>query len=87
MKRSKLFISCEEAHAICDKTQYNDASFWDKLKLTLRLSWCKVTRAYTKKNNALTDAIKTSNIECLKQCEKEEMNTKLESQLSNQKKE
>ena len=43
MKKSILFISCEEAHHICDKNQYGEATAWERFKLGIRLSWCKIT--------------------------------------------
>lgn len=60
IKKSFLFISCEEAHHICDKSQYGEATLWERIKLSIRLSWCKVTRNYTRKNKALTKFIESS---------------------------
>jgi hypothetical protein len=84
MKKSFLFISCEEAQHICDKSQYGDASLWEKIKLNLRLSWCKITRAYSKRNKTLTNTIKSSKIECLNQNEQDQLRTNFEKQLTNQ---
>lgn len=84
MKKSLLFISCEEAQHICDKSQYGDASLWEKIKLNLRLSWCKITRAYSKRNKTLTNTIKSSKIECLNQNEQDQLKTNFEKQLTNQ---
>ena len=72
MEKRFLFITCEEAKHICDKSQYGEATLWEKIKLTIRLSWCKITRAYSKRNKTLTNTIKSSKIECLKQNEQEE---------------
>ncbi|RKE90985.1 hypothetical protein [Ichthyenterobacterium magnum] len=84
MKKSILFISCEEAHHICDKSQYGEASIWEKFKLNLRLSWCRISRAYTKKNRALTKAVNNSDVDCLKDNERNDLKTKFDSQLHNQ---
>ena len=62
MKKSMFFISCEEAKIICDKAQYNEASFFDKIKLYVRLTYCHVTRSYSKKNKQLSQLIKNSKI-------------------------
>jgi len=67
MKKNKLFISCDEAKEICDKSQYGEATFWEKVKLTIRLSWCSISKKYSKKNQQLTNVIKTSEVDCLKQ--------------------
>ena len=84
MKKRIFFISCEEAQHICDKSQYAEATLWEKVKLNIRLSWCKITRAYTKNNRKLTKAIQTSNIECLKQNERKELNDHFQHELENQ---
>jgi len=60
MKKKFLFITCEEAHHICDKSQYGEATLWERFKLSIRLSWCQVTRSYTKRNRTLTKVIKSS---------------------------
>lgn len=65
MKKSFLFITCQEAHRICDKAQYGDATLWERIKLAIRLSWCRVSQAYTKRNIALTKAINEANVDAL----------------------
>lgn len=65
MKKSLLFVSCEEAKHICDKAQYDEASLLDKVKFNIRVSWCRVTRAYYKRNIKLTQKIEESKVECL----------------------
>jgi len=84
MKKSFLFISCEEAEHICDKHQYGEASLWERFKLAIRLSWCKITQAYSKRNKVLTKTIKSTKIDCLKHHEQEEMKKQFQSQLTKQ---
>ena len=73
MKKSLFFISCEEAQHICDKNQYGDATWWEKFKLSLRLSWCHITRAYVKQNKKLTKTIKDGHVKCMNKTEREEL--------------
>lgn len=47
-------ISCDEATTICDKNQYGEAKFTDKLKLTLHTILCSDCRCYSKQNVVLT---------------------------------
>lgn len=84
MKKSILFISCEEAKHICDKSQYGEANLWERFKLSLRLSWCKITRAYTKNNNALTKVIKESKVEALNSNELNSLEKEFQKQLEKQ---
>jgi hypothetical protein len=83
-KNSLLFISCDEAKHICDKAQYNEASFWEKFKLNLRYLWCRITKAYVNKNMKLTESIKKSKVTCLKQSEKENLKETLQQELKKQ---
>lgn len=82
MKKSFLFISCEEAKHICDKAQYREASAWERIKLTLRLSWCHMSKTYSKRNSKLTSVIQKADVDCLKQAERERLQSQFEKELS-----
>ncbi len=79
-----LFISCEEAYEICDKSQYGEATLWEIVKLNLRFIWCHFTQAYVKKNRKLTQAIKVSNLQSLNKTERELLIEKFNQELKNQ---
>ena len=83
MKKSFLFVSCEEAKHICDKKQYDEATGWERVKLGLRLSWCRFTKVYSKNNNKLTDLIEKSDINCMKKEERHKLEQKFEKELAN----
>jgi O-acetyl-ADP-ribose deacetylase (regulator of RNase III) len=83
MKKRFLFISCEEAKHICDKSQYGEATIWEKLELNLRFVWCRVTKAYVKRNQKLTSAVKKANVKCLDNNEKNDLKFQLEQELKN----
>lgn len=80
--KNKFFITCEEAKHISDKAQYGEASLWEKIKLHVRLSWCHITRAYSSGNGKLTQLIKESKIEALEKSKKEEMQRRLQEEMS-----
>ncbi|MHA7843373.1 MAG: hypothetical protein ACX93I_08640 [Winogradskyella sp.] len=82
MKKSFLFISCEEAKHICDKSQYNEATGWERIKLAIRLSWCRVTKAYSNRNNKLTDVIEHAEVDCLKNDERNNIKQQFEKELA-----
>lgn len=82
MKKSILFISCDEAKHICDKAQYNEASAWEKVKLNIRLIYCNITQKYYKRNKKLTNVVKSANTECLNLKEKEALEMKFKKELS-----
>jgi len=50
----KFIIDCDEATTICDKNQYKEATFWEKLKLSFHLLICKKCGLYSKQNTTVT---------------------------------
>jgi hypothetical protein len=77
-------ITCDEATTICDKNQYGEASFWEKLKLNFHVFLCKRCGLYSKQNFIMTrcydqHAESENNKEHrLKEEEKEHMQEQLE---------
>jgi hypothetical protein len=55
--KNKIILPCDKANHVCDKTQYKEASFWEKIKLSIHLLYCKACRKYTKNNTKLTKLI------------------------------
>ena len=83
MKKSFLFITCEEAFHICDKSQSGEANGWEKFKLNVRLLWCQVTRAYVKRNRKLTKTIEKGHVECMDSSEKNDLKLRFDQELKN----
>jgi hypothetical protein len=83
-KKINIFVPCDEANHICDKGQYKEASFWEKIKLNIHLIYCKACRGYSKKNATLTKVIKKSEVDCLDAKCKENMKKDLEKALKEQ---
>ena len=79
-----FFISKEDAYHICDKSQYKESTLWDKVKLIFRCLYCRSTRNYVNRNTKLTKVIKTSNVGCLDQKERQILETQLKKQLKDQ---
>jgi len=47
-------INCDEATAICDKSQYGEASLSEKISLNIHLIICKYCKQYTKQNGLMS---------------------------------
>lgn len=62
-----LFITCDEATMICDKSQYGEATAWEKVKLNIHFLQCKICRMYTKQNNKMSDLFKMKAADCKKE--------------------
>ena len=70
-------ISCEQAATICNKSQYNEASFSEKMKLRLHLLVCKSCAGYTKKNKKLTSLCHKAPLRSLPEDYKEQLKNRL----------
>lgn len=81
MKKNKIFLSCEEAFAICDKAQYKEASFWERVRLFFRFSYCRMTRRYVSRNTKLTETLKNAKVNCLKTEERQALKAEFQRQL------
>jgi len=79
---SKLFIECEKAQHVCDKSQYHEASFFERIKLAVHLLYCNACRKYSKKNAKLTQCIEQSEISLLEDSVKKDLNVKFKKELS-----
>tara|TARA_R110000787_G_scaffold17133_6_gene54074 strand:+ start:4838 stop:5110 length:273 start_codon:yes stop_codon:yes gene_type:complete len=86
----KLNITCDEATTICDKNQYGEASFFDKVKLNIHFIGCKICALYSKQNKLLsrlykskrtTDQTKLGSL-CMSIEEKEKLRIALEKSIN-----
>ncbi|MEZ4858262.1 MAG: hypothetical protein R2781_05570 [Flavobacteriaceae bacterium] len=66
----KIKIKCNESNHICDKSQYKEASLWEKIKLNIHLLYCDYCRKYTANNQRLTKTLKGSQLKTLGQEDK-----------------
>lgn len=80
--KNKVLVSCEEAKHICDKNQYGEASFLEIVKLNIRLVYCKITRAYSKRNTKLTKTINKSKTQSISASDKEVMKKEIQRELT-----
>lgn len=78
-------IDCNNGKLLCDKNQYKETTFWEKVKLNLYLVICSECRSYTKNNNKLSKAIKNKEVYTVSVSDKESLKQKLQEQLNAQK--
>ncbi len=60
----KFKLTCNEATTICDKAQYGEASFYEKIQLNWHLIVCKICSMYTKQNSKMSDIFKMKAANC-----------------------
>jgi len=73
-----MMISCEKAALICNKTQYREATFMEKVKLRFHLFICKTCPSFSKRNAQLTSICNKANLQSLSQLQKEVMKKELQ---------
>jgi NMD protein affecting ribosome stability and mRNA decay len=76
-------LSCDEATKICDKSQYGEATLWEKIKLNFHVFMCKTCGLYSKQNRIMTKCYEKHQEQneteevCLKPIEKKDMKEEL----------
>ena len=80
---TKIIIPCDEANHVCDKTQYKEATLWEKIILNIHLIYCKACRKYTKSNTKLTKLVTKTPV-TLDDASKENIRAAFEKELANQ---
>ncbi|AIY12011.1 MULTISPECIES: hypothetical protein [Cellulophaga] len=75
-------ISCDKAAVICNKAQYDEATFYEKVKLKFHILICKACSVHSKKNTMLTSLCDKAKLSNLSEKEKEEMKNKLKETVS-----
>tara|TARA_R110002020_G_scaffold138095_2_gene307881 strand:- start:637 stop:879 length:243 start_codon:yes stop_codon:yes gene_type:complete len=68
-----MMISCEKAANICNKAQYKEATFWEKIKLKFHLLMCKTCAKHSKNNTKLTLLCNQARIAVLSDEDKKKM--------------
>jgi hypothetical protein len=74
-------MTCEEAKEICNKAQYNEASFLEKLKLLSHTFMCKICARFTKENTKLTALCQKADLKSFSEAEKTELKKHLQKHL------
>lgn len=82
---SKIKLKCREANHVCDKAQYNEASFWEKIILNIHLIYCRACRKYSSRNGKLTKLMKKSKVETMEASAKEQLDATFQKELANHK--
>ncbi len=82
-KGKGIFISCEEANHNCDKSQYDEAGFWEKVKLSFHLIYCRACRKYSANNAKLTRLVNNNEVDCMQEKEKIKLREEFSKELKN----
>ena len=78
----KIKLECHEANHICDKNQYKEATFWEKVKLNIHLLYCRACREYTKRNIKLTRRVKDPSVKAISAEDKNALKERMRQEMS-----
>jgi len=73
-------ITCEEAAHICNRKQYREASWKERLQLYLHILICKACASFSRKNTQLTKLCDKAQLQTLSKKEKEHIKKKIQEQ-------
>ncbi|PZD76498.1 hypothetical protein [Mesonia sp. K7] len=68
----------------CDKAQYDEASFLEKLKLKFHLFFCKDCQTYVKRNTQLSQLFTQAKLNFLHPEEKMAIHSKMQNSISSE---
>ncbi|MBQ4821500.1 hypothetical protein [Aquimarina sp. MMG016] len=83
-KGKGLFVSCSEANHFCDKNQYKEATFWEKVRLNIHVIYCRACRKYSANNNKLSKLVKDPKVVSINPSEKNAMKERLKQKMAEQ---
>jgi len=75
-------MKCEEANHVCDKNQYKEANFMERVRLAIHLIYCSACRKYSFNNNKLTKALKKSKVKTISEEDKSVLKEHLQKEMS-----
>jgi len=75
-------MKCEEANHVCDKNQYKEANFMERVRLAIHLMYCSACRKYSFNNNKLTKALKKSKVKTISEEDKSVLKELLQKEMN-----
>lgn len=76
-----MLIDCDKSRELCSKLQYEEASFWDKIRLKFHNLFCKPCKIETKEDIELTKLLTNAELKMLSEASKKRLRGALEQSL------
>ena len=73
-----MMISCEKAADFCNKKQYNEATWIQRMQLSFHLIVCKACAGFSSKNTQLTELCSKAKYRALPEVDKQRMKAHLQ---------
>jgi hypothetical protein len=77
-----IIFKCKEASHICDKSQYEESSFIERLLMRMHQWMCKVCRDHSTENSKLTEVIRKADLKTLPETKIQELKQVIQHEIS-----
>lgn len=77
-----IIFKCNEASHICDKSQYKESSFIERLLMRMHQWMCKVCREHSAENTKLTEIIQKADLKTMPAERKDELRQVIQQEIS-----
>lgn len=77
----KFTSKCKKTTHICDRNQYKEIGFLERITMTFHFLLCKGCREYSKRNGKLTKTIETAQIKTLLPEQKQALKNRLSQEI------
>jgi hypothetical protein len=64
MQENNIPKSCHEIALLSEKKQYQEASFWEILRIKMHILYCERCKNYEKSNRKLSDILNNAKLDC-----------------------
>jgi hypothetical protein len=78
----EIIFKCKEASHICDKSQYEESSFTERLLMKMHQWMCKVCRQHSEENTKLTKIIQKADLKTFPETKKNELQRVIQHEIS-----
>jgi len=77
-----ILFNCSEAAHICDKSQYQESSFFERFLMKLHQMMCRVCREHSSENTKLTEIIEKADLKTMPEDKKENIRKIIQQEIS-----
>ncbi|MBT8262919.1 MAG: hypothetical protein KJO05_08865 [Bacteroidia bacterium] len=77
-----ILFKCNEAAHICDKSQYKESSFIERLLMRMHQWMCAVCREHSSENTKLTEIIQKADLKTMPEKDKIELREVIQQEIS-----
>ena len=77
-----ILFKCKDAAHICDKSQYRESTFMERILMKMHQLMCRVCREHSSENARLSEAIEKANLKTIPEPTKQNMREVIQQEIS-----